>query len=137
MPELNTTFGVMYYNGWGVPKDYKKAMEWYTKAAGQGFALAQFNLGLMYGKGWGVPKDDPQSKIEAYVWLKLSKEMAPGGYRVFSKAANRLTQEEENRANKLYKKRREEIRKRMATLKKPKGQAMGAGLPPVSLRNGL
>ena len=28
--------------------NYKKAIEWYEKAAEQGHAEAQFNLGLMY-----------------------------------------------------------------------------------------
>ena len=49
--------GRMYEKGWGVTKDYKKAMEWYAKAAEQGYARAQYNLGVMYYNGWGVPKD--------------------------------------------------------------------------------
>ena len=28
----------MYYNGEGVPQDYKEAVKWYTKAAEQGLA---------------------------------------------------------------------------------------------------
>ena len=45
----------MYNNGHGVTKDYKKAVEWYTKAAEQGYAIAQCNLGYMYQYGYGVP----------------------------------------------------------------------------------
>ena len=41
----------MYYKGLGVRHDYSKTVEWYTKAAKQGHAKAQFNLGLMYAKG--------------------------------------------------------------------------------------
>ena len=34
--------------------NYKKAIEWFEKAAEQGFALTQYNLGAMYGRGQGV-----------------------------------------------------------------------------------
>ena len=53
--------GSMYYQGEGVPKDYKQAYAWFTKAAEQGDAGAQFNLGFMYNKGEGVPKDYKQA----------------------------------------------------------------------------
>ena len=32
-------------------KDYKQAVKWYTKAAEQGYADAQYNLGIMYYNG--------------------------------------------------------------------------------------
>ena len=31
------TLGAMYYNGRGVPQDYKQAVKWYRLAAEQGF----------------------------------------------------------------------------------------------------
>ena len=38
--------GVMYYNGYGVPQDYKTAMKWNILAAEKGHAAAQYlNLG--------------------------------------------------------------------------------------------
>ena len=40
--------GLMYYDGEGVPQNYKTAVKWYSLAAEQGYADAQFNLGLMY-----------------------------------------------------------------------------------------
>ena len=43
--------GIMYAEGQGVPQDYKKAAEWFTRAADQGEALAQTSLGVMYDKG--------------------------------------------------------------------------------------
>ena len=51
--------GVCYDNGEGVPKDVSKAVEWYAKAAEQGYELAQNDLGYYYliGRG-GVPKDE-------------------------------------------------------------------------------
>ena len=47
----------MYSNGQGVEQDYKKAVEWYRKAAEQGHADAQNNLGFMYYTGQGVEQD--------------------------------------------------------------------------------
>lgn len=47
----------MYDNGWGVPENDKTAVKWYTLAAEQVNARAQFNLGLMYEHGQGVPTD--------------------------------------------------------------------------------
>ena len=40
-------------------------MEWYRKAAEQGYATAQFNLGLMYENGWGVDKNEATA-VECY-----------------------------------------------------------------------
>ena len=60
--------GYAYYNGRGVPKDYKEAIKWVRKAAGQGFAYAQTNLGVMYAIGEGVLKD----YIQAYAWWNLA-----------------------------------------------------------------
>ena len=53
----NVVLGVIYYNGKGVPQDYKKAVYWYTKAAEQGNVNAQWSLGFMYYYGEGVPQD--------------------------------------------------------------------------------
>lgn len=36
----------MYDNGYGVPVDYQKAMEFYLKAAAQGNKDAQYNIGI-------------------------------------------------------------------------------------------
>jgi uncharacterized protein len=49
--------GQMYYNGQGVPQDYKQAVHWFTKAAEKGYADAQYYLGVMYDNGPGVPQD--------------------------------------------------------------------------------
>ena len=43
-------------------------MKWFTLAAEQGDAHAQFNLGLMYGKGTGVP----QNYIRAHMWWNIA-----------------------------------------------------------------
>ena len=62
--------GEAYRNGRGVPEDYKEAAKWFTKAAEQGDADAQYNLGIMYDNGRGVPKDDK----EAVKWYRKSAE---------------------------------------------------------------
>jgi TPR repeat protein len=48
----------MYMTGQGVDKNYKKAYEWYEKAAEQGDAMAQNNLGIMHENGQGVDQSD-------------------------------------------------------------------------------
>ena len=60
--------GSMYYDGQGVPRDYKKAVYWYEKSAKQGYADAQYNLGVMYSTGRGIPQD---YKL-AYVWFNVA-----------------------------------------------------------------
>ena len=52
----------MYDEGRGVRQDYAKAVQWYRKAAGQGNAVAQYNLGLMYEEGQGVSKNRKVAK---------------------------------------------------------------------------
>ena len=36
--------GVLYANGWGVPRDVREAIKWYAKAAAQGIEGAVANL---------------------------------------------------------------------------------------------
>jgi hypothetical protein len=42
-------------------KDYVQAMQWWRKAADQGYAGAQNNVGVLFNKGWGVPQDYGQA----------------------------------------------------------------------------
>lgn len=61
-----------YENGEGVPYDLKEAFKYYTLAANQNNATAQFNLGVFYSEGkgtrWGIPKD----RDLAIKWYKLA-----------------------------------------------------------------
>ena len=43
----------MHKNGQGVPQNFKEAVRWFTKAAEQGDADAQFYLGVMHEEGQG------------------------------------------------------------------------------------
>jgi membrane-associated protease RseP (regulator of RpoE activity) len=56
--EAQFALGGRYLIGNGVAQDYGKAVEWFQKAADQGFAPAQFFLGRMYAYGRGVAKDE-------------------------------------------------------------------------------
>ena len=47
----------MYYNGEGTTKNFKKAIEWFTKSAEQGHAYALENLAAMYFNGLGATKN--------------------------------------------------------------------------------
>ena len=49
--------GFAYHSGKSVPQDYAEAVQWFRKAADQGFAEAQVNLGNAYHEGTGVPQD--------------------------------------------------------------------------------
>jgi TPR repeat protein len=69
-PKIQTTIGNRYKTGEGAVKNYEEAVNWYRKAAEQGFAGAQNNLAVMYEKGLGVPKDDS----EAAKWYQRAAE---------------------------------------------------------------
>jgi TPR repeat protein len=62
--------GVMFAEGWLVPKDSAAAVAWYRKAAAQGHAAAQANLAFMLMWGIGVARD----YREAYIWATLAEE---------------------------------------------------------------
>jgi len=55
-----------YDNGDGVDKDPTKAIEWYSKAADQGYAIAQYALGICYLRGNGVNSNE----VNATYWLQ-------------------------------------------------------------------
>jgi len=52
-------------------EDYQQAAYWYTKAAEQGNATAQYNIGRMYSLGGGVLQDDKQA---AYWYTKAAEQ---------------------------------------------------------------
>ena len=57
--------GIHHYLGLGMPRNYKKAKEWFEKSAIQKHADAQYNLGSMYENGEFVDTD----YNKAYMWL--------------------------------------------------------------------
>ena len=70
VPSAQFILGAMYYNGYGVEKDYAEAFNWWSKSVEQGYVVAQNNLGLMYYNGYGVEKD----YVEAFNWWSKSAE---------------------------------------------------------------
>ena len=50
------TLGLLYYEGKGVPQDYRKAKQWFDKAVEQEHTGAQVNLGTLYLRGEGAPE---------------------------------------------------------------------------------
>ena len=63
--------GLAYFFGDNVPRDTKKALVWFRKAAEQGDAESQFNLGVMYSNGNGVTQNH---KLAADWFLKAAKQ---------------------------------------------------------------
>lgn len=52
-----TLLGDLYFYGYGVTEDPKKAVKWYRKAAAKGNVIAQNNIGFAYSEGRGLPED--------------------------------------------------------------------------------
>jgi hypothetical protein len=60
--------GVMYYNAYGVYRDYGKAMQCFLAAAEHGIAGAQNNVGFLYAQGQGVRQDF----VRAHMWFDIA-----------------------------------------------------------------
>lgn len=56
--EERYNWGVIYYNGIGVEKNYSKAIKWFELAAEKNYASAERALGWMFFKGEGVEKNE-------------------------------------------------------------------------------
>ena len=57
---------MLYYGG----NDTAQAIEWFRKAAAQGFPSAEFQMGQLYDFGFGVAQDDR----EALAWYRKAAE---------------------------------------------------------------
>ncbi len=55
--EAYSNLGVSYYYGNGVKQDYKKAVQYYQKAAAKGHPFGMYNLAVACENGNGTPKD--------------------------------------------------------------------------------
>ena len=60
--------GHAFYYGEGMPQNYARAVEWYSKAAVRGYAPAQNGLGICYALGKGVTKDP----TKAVMWFRTA-----------------------------------------------------------------
>merc|ERR1712223_1990425 len=57
--------GNMYYNGWGVRKDFKMAIKYFNLASQSGHVLAFHNLADMHATGTGMLRSCPTA-VELY-----------------------------------------------------------------------
>merc|ERR1711865_1085441 len=64
MGESMVELGLCFEIGAGVEQDDEKALDWFTKAANLGHALAKFSVGEIFEEARGVP----QSDTEACIW---------------------------------------------------------------------
>ncbi|MCX5784870.1 MAG: tetratricopeptide repeat protein [Elusimicrobia bacterium] len=61
-PEKEYPAGLAFYQGiGGAPRDYGKALEWFSRAAGHGNYAACVRLGDMYALGQGAEKDEKKA----------------------------------------------------------------------------
>jgi hypothetical protein len=60
-----------YLHGEGVPQDYKLALDWLKKSAGQNYAPAQYSLGFFNAAGYGMPAP---SLREAASWYRKAAD---------------------------------------------------------------
>ena len=67
--EAEELVGVMYAMGLGVPRDDRRAFEWYLRSAMKGHPGAQSGVGWYYEVGRGLPAPD---LVRAYAWYVLS-----------------------------------------------------------------
>jgi TPR repeat protein len=68
--QAQSSLGLMYLAGRGVPQDFTEALKWFRQAADQGDVLAQVAVGGMYLSGQGVAKD----YAEGLKWLRQAAD---------------------------------------------------------------
>ncbi len=63
--------GTMYFHGYGVARDYRRARIWFERAAAQRHPYAHLNLGVMYRDSLGVESDDQRAAIHFKTAMNL------------------------------------------------------------------
>ncbi len=67
-PKIMCRIGGFYEKGEGVSRNYRKAMQWYKRAAASGYyPAAMVDIGLLYQHGLGVPRN----YRTALTWYRL------------------------------------------------------------------
>ena len=64
--EAQNALGEAYYDGKGVTENLTEAVKWFTKAAEQENAKAEYNLGICYYYGYGVQYRDRREAVKWY-----------------------------------------------------------------------
>ncbi|WP_158652268.1 tetratricopeptide repeat protein [Helicobacter bizzozeronii] len=73
--EAYAGLGVMYKNGQGVRKDYRRALEYFKKAIDAGLVGVYNNIGMMYLKGQGMKQD----YAKALKYFKIAARVGVAG----------------------------------------------------------
>ena len=69
-PSAAFEVGARLAEGKGTPQNFKEALTWYQRSAGQGFAQAQYRLGTLYERGLGVKADHARARL----WYQRAAE---------------------------------------------------------------
>ncbi len=69
VPEAVNDVGLMYAEGYGVPRDPQEALRWFLRASEMGSAAAANNAGLMYANQYG------ENSVDAIRWFSKAAEM--------------------------------------------------------------
>lgn len=72
-PVAEWLMGNVYYAGQGVPQDYRRALDWFEKAAAQGFLPAYAPTAQLYENGQGTGID----LGKAYMWYNIAIAALP------------------------------------------------------------
>ena len=102
--------GTMYYYGYGLSQDYKKALFWYKLAAEFGEVSAQATLGRMYYLGHAVRQD----LVQAHKWYDIAsinghEDAGSYRHRVSEKMSHdQIIEAEELAASWIYKIKKQE-----------------------------
>jgi len=65
--EAQYNIGWMYLNGYGLAINDSLALEWWQRAADQGYTDATFSLAMLYSLGEGQVKKDPDLALDYYL----------------------------------------------------------------------
>jgi TPR repeat protein len=69
-PRCDYALGVLFYNGQGVARNFRRATDHYSRAAEAGIVPAQVSAGFAYANALGVPEDFEK----AARYLKMAAE---------------------------------------------------------------
>jgi TPR repeat protein/c-di-GMP-related signal transduction protein len=70
-PQAQCDLGARYATGNGVAQDWVESLAWYTRAAQQGNANAQWNVAAMHAHGQGCPEVDER---QAFMWCQKAAD---------------------------------------------------------------
>jgi TPR repeat protein len=88
LPQAEQRLGNLLLDGRGVSRDYAEAVRWLSKAAAQGYGMAQFDLGFLAFKGHAMPQD----LVQAHMWFnRAAEQLVPHAAAMRDFVARRMT----------------------------------------------